>query len=132
MEILNNINKRIDDEKVNASRSDIFETYEFLLTALNPIAPHITENLFQNILKKNPQDISWPADSFFVKKSSDTNFLVQVNGKVRANIVVKTGLEEIAIKEIAMKNENVARHLEKKDIIKVIFIKDKLINFVHS
>jgi len=45
---------------------------------------------------------------------------------------VKTGLEEIAIKEIAMKNENVARHLEKKDIIKVIFIKDKLINFVHS
>ena len=132
MEILNNINKRIDDEKVNASRSDIFETYEFLLTALNPIAPHITENLFQNILKKNPQDISWPADSFFVKKSSDTNFLVQVNGKVRANIVVKTGLEEIAIKEIAMKNENVARHLEKKDIIKAIFIKDKLINFVHS
>ena len=132
MEILNNINKRIDDEKVNASRSDIFETYEFLLTALNPIAPHITENLFQNILKKNPQDISWPVDSFFVKKSSDTNFLVQVNGKVRANIVVKTGLEEIAIKEIAMKNENVARHLEKKDIIKVIFIKDKLINFVHS
>ena len=132
MEILNNINKRIEDEKVNASRSDIFETYEFLLTALNPIAPHITENLFQNILKKNPQDISWPADSFFVKKSSDTNFLVQVNGKVRANIVVKTGLEEIAIKEIAMKNENVARHLEKKDIIKVIFIKDKLINFVHS
>ena len=132
MEILNNINKRIDDEKVNASRSDIFETYEFLLTALNPIAPHITENLFQNILKKNPQDISWPADSFFVKKSSDTNFLVQVNGKVRANIVVKTGLEEIAIKEIAMKNENVARHLEKKDIIKVIFIRDKLINFVHS
>ena len=132
MEILNNINKRIDDEKVNASRSDIFETYEFLLTALNPIAPHITENLFQNILKKNPQDISWPADSFFVKKSSDTNFLVQVNGKVRANIVVKTGLEEIAIKEIATKNENVARHLEKKDIIKVIFIKDKLINFVHS
>mgnify|MGYP001428214038 FL=1 len=132
MEILNNINKRIDDEKVNASRSDIFQTYEFLLTALNPIAPHITENLFQNILKKNPQDISWPADSFFVKKSSDTNFLVQVNGKVRANIVVKTGLEEIAIKEIAMKNENVARHLEKKDIIKVIFIKDKLINFVHS
>ena len=132
MEILNNINKRIDDEKVNASRSDIFETYEFLLTALNPIAPHITENLFQNILKKNPQDISWPADSFFVKKSSDTNFLVQVNGKVRANIVVKTGLEEIDIKEIAMKNENVARHLEKKDIIKVIFIKDKLINFVHS
>ena len=132
MEILNNINKRIDDEKVNASRSDIFETYEFLLTALNPIAPHITENLFQNILKKNPQDISWPADSFFVKKSSDTNFLIQVNGKVRANIVVKTGLEEIAIKEIAMKNENVARHLEKKDIIKVIFIKDKLINFVHS
>ena len=132
MEILNNINKRIDDEKVNASKSDIFETYEFLLTALNPIAPHITENLFQNILKKNPQDISWPVDSFFVKKSSDTNFLVQVNGKVRANIVVKTGLEEIAIKEIAMKNENVARHLEKKDIIKVIFIKDKLINFVHS
>ena len=132
MEILNNINKRIEDEKVNASRSDIFETYEFLLTALNPIAPHITENLFQNILKKNPQDISWPADSFFVKKSSDTNFLVQVNGKVRANIVVKTGLEEIAIKEIAMKNENVARHLKKKDIIKVIFIKDKLINFVHS
>ena len=53
-------------------------------------------------------------------------------GKLRANIMMSVDLEEDEVKEIALTNENVARHLENKNIIKVIFIKNKLINFVHT
>ena len=46
--------------------------------------------------------------------------------------MLEAGLNQTAVETKSMENENVARHLKNKNIIKVIFIKDKLINFVHS
>ena len=46
--------------------------------------------------------------------------------------MLEANLDQALVEAESMKNENVARHLENKNIIKVIFIKDKLINFVHS
>ena len=71
-------------------------------------------------------------DRFFQKHETEVKYLVQVNGKVRANIVIDSNKSEKEVKEIAKEHENVSRHLENKDIIKVIFIKNRLINFVHS
>ena len=132
MEILNNINKRFDDKKVLCDKNDLYTCYDFLLLALSPIAPHISENLYKNILNKDIQDAIWPEASFFHKNEAEVKYLVQVNGKVRANIVIENGRSEDEVKEIAKEHENVSRHLENKDIIKVVFIKNKLINFVHS
>ena len=132
MEILNNINKRFDEKNINCSKKDLMTTYNFLLLALYPIAPHICEKLYKEILKKDIKNASWPEDEFFVADLSESNYLVQVNGKLRANVMMPIDLEENKAKEIALTNENVARHLENKNIIKVIFIKNKLINFVHS
>ena len=132
MEILNNINKRFDENNINCSKKDLMTTYNFLLLALYPIAPHICEKLYKEILKKDIKNASWPEDEFFVADLSESNYLVQVNGKLRANVMMPIDLEENKAKEIALTNENVARHLENKNIIKVIFIKNKLINFVHS
>ena len=84
------------------------------------------------MLKRDIENASWPEDEFFVADLSESNYLVQVNGKLRANVMMPIDLEENKAKEIALTNENVARHLENKNIIKVIFIKNKLINFVHS
>ena len=132
MEILNNINKKIDGKKVLCTKSDLYTCYDFLLLALSPIAPHITENLYKIILNKDIQVATWPDTKFFQKNEMEVKYLVQVNGKVRATIVIESNKSEKEVKEIAKEHENVSRHLENKDIIKVIFIKNRLINFVHS
>ena len=132
MEILNNINKKFDGKKVLCTKSDLYTCYDFLLLALSPIAPHITENLYKIILNKDIQVATWPDTEFFHKNEMEVKYLVQVNGKVRATIMIESNKSEKEVKEIAKEHENVSRHLENKDIIKVIFIKNRLINFVHS
>jgi leucyl-tRNA synthetase len=132
MEILNNINKRFSPSGVTCSNEDLISTYDFLLLALSPIAPHISEQLYKEIIGKDLQDASWPNNEFFEKNETEIKYLIQVNGKVRANIMLDPSLSEDEVKQIAKEHENVSRHLENKDIIKVIFIKNKLINFVHS
>ena len=132
MEILNNINKRFSSAGAECSKEDLITTYDFLLLALSPIAPHISEQLYKEILGKELQDASWPSNKFFEKNETEVKYLIQVNGKVRANIMLEPSLSEDVVKQKAKEHENVSRHLENKDIIKVIFIKNKLINFVHS
>ena len=132
MEILNNINKRFSSAGAECSKEDLITTYDFLLLALSPIAPHISEQLYKEILGKELQDASWPSNKFFEKNETEVKYLIQVNGKVRANIMLEPSLSEDEVKLKAKEHENVSRHLENKDIIKVIFIKNKLINFVHS
>ena len=132
MEIFNNINKRFNDKKVMCNKNDLYTCYDFLLLALSPIAPHISENLYKNILNKDIHDASWPDASFFHKNETESKYLVQINGKVRANILIDSDKSEDDVKKIAREHKNVSRHLENKDIIKVIFIKNRLINFVHS
>ena len=132
MEILNNINKRFSSAGAECSKEDLITTYDFLLLALSPIAPHISEQLYKEILGKTLQDASWPGKEFFEKNETEVKYLIQVNGRVRANIMLEPSLSEGEVKQKAKEHENVSRHLENKDIIKVIFIKNKLINFVHS
>ena len=132
MEILNNINKRFSSAGAECSKEDLITTYDFLLLALSPIAPHISEQLYKEILGKELQGASWPSNKFFEKNETEVKYLIQVNGKVRANIMLEPSLSEDEVKLRAKEHENVSRHLENKDIIKVIFIKNKLINFVHS
>ena len=132
MEILNNINKRFSSAGAECSKEDLITTYDFLLLALSPIAPHISEQLYKEILGKELQEASWPSNKFFEKNETEVKYLIQVNGKVRANIMLEPSLSDDEVKLRAKEHENVSRHLENKDIIKVIFIKNKLINFVHS
>ena len=132
MEILNNINKRLSSAGAECSKEDLITTYDFLLLALSPIAPHISEQLYKEILGRELQDASWPGKEFFEKNETEVKYLIQVNGRVRANIMLEPSLSEGEVKQKAKEHENVSRHLENKDIIKVIFIKNKLINFVHS
>ena len=76
--------------------------------------------------------IRWPEDSFFIDSSQEVNIVVQVNGKVRANLTVPVSMKQDEIEKLAKEHENVSRHLGNKNIIKVIFIKNKILNFVHN
>ena len=73
---------------------------------------------------------TWPTydESKLVEKSID--IAVQVNGKVRSTININIDEDEDSIKEKALKEENVQKHIEGKEIVKIIAIKGKIVNIV--
>lgn len=105
--------------------------YLTLLQLLNPSAPHVTEELNQLLGNDQPLcNSSWPI--YDEEKTIDENITiaVQVNGKVRATIEVNINDNEEQIKEKSLQEENVQRHIDNKEIIKVIVIKGKIVNIV--
>jgi leucyl-tRNA synthetase len=132
MELLNSLNSCISDDGVTADKNEFFDTFKFLLLSLFPIAPHICEKMYAEIFSEDINEAIWPDDSFFSYKSSELKYIIQVNGKVRANISASSSVTEEELIQLSKLDDNVARHLDNKTIIKVIFIKDKLLNFVHS
>ena len=132
MEIFNKLNRRIDKNKISADENEFLKVYEFLLISLSPIAPHICEHLYEDVLEKNFNSACWPKEDFFQQKRSEVNYLVQVNGKVRANIVLRVNLNQSDVEKAVSKHPNISKYLEGNEIKKVIFIKDKLINFVNG
>ena len=130
MEIFNKLNRRIDKNKIAADENEFLKVYEFLLISLSPIAPHICEYLYEYVLGKNFNNACWPKEEFFQQTKNEVNYLVQVNGKVRANIVLRVNLNQSDVEKAVSKHPNVSKYLEGKEKKKVIFIEDKLINFV--
>ena len=107
------------------------DDYRLLLTLLNPIAPHITEELNEMYELGNPIcESTWPVYDDAKIVEDKISIGVQVNGKVRGTIEVDNGLDEEEIKKMALDVENVKRHIEDKEIIKVIVIKGRIVNIV--
>ena len=104
--------------------------YTVLLTLLYPFAPHVTEELNEKLGNKAICLSSWP--TYDVSKTVDATkeIAVQVNGKVRDTITISIYEDEDAIKEKAMSASNVLKHIEGKEIVKVIVIKGKIVNIV--
>ena len=115
---------------------DLYETitkdeYRLLLTLLNPIAPHITEELNEYYaLGDTICKSSWPVVDKSKLVETETTIGVQVNGKVRGTITVLADETEDEIKEKALNEENVKKHIEGKEIVKVIVIKGRIVNIV--
>ena len=106
------------------------EDYHLLLQLLNPIAPHITEELNEKLGFKPICESEWPKYDEEKTIESVKEIAVQVNGKVRGTIEVRVEDDDNSIKEKAMENENVKKHIEGHEIVKVIVIKGKIVNIV--
>ena len=106
------------------------EDYHLLLTLLNPTAPHITEELNEQIGYTPICEGEWPKYDEEKTQEDFKEIAVQVNGKVRGTIKISIHDNEQTIQEKAMENENVCKHLEGKEIVKVIVIKGKIVNIV--
>lgn len=105
--------------------------FENFLKILAPFAPHLTEELWHNLGHKKTIHLEeWPKFDPRKLKSAVTIYVVQINGKVRANLNLPTDSLEEEVKKVALENELVKKWLEGKTIKKVIFIKNKLINLV--
>ena len=107
------------------------ESIIILIKLLSPMAPHITEELWelngQEFSVHNQEFPSW--DDQLISTDTKT-IVVQVNGKVRSQFDIEETKSEEEIFEIASNNEKVQENLTGKEIIKKIYVKDKLVNFV--
>ena len=112
------------------SESITKDDYHLLLQLLNPIAPHITEELNEKIGFSPICESEWP--KYDEEKTIETvkEIAVQVNGKVRGTIEVRVEDDDNSIKEKAMENDNVKKHIDGHEIVKVIVIKGKIVNIV--
>lgn len=105
--------------------------FEVFLKLIAPFAPHMTEELWHELGNKASIHIAkWP--TFDPEKLIEDTFelVVQVNGKFKARITAPLGIAEGDAKAIALKEKTVVGALAGKDAKKVIFVEDRLINFV--
>lgn len=105
-----------------------FETY---LILLSPFAPHLAEELWHELgHEESIFTRSWPEADESALASDTVTVVVQVNGKVRTSLELPAGTKEGAAKEAALAEANVQKFTDGKEIRKVIYVPDKLLNLV--
>ena len=131
MEMINAIpDKFLDDDSSEDQKKLVNETLRIAVSLLNPIIPHVTEQLWKDAGGHFLYNESWPVPNENFLDSHEVDFIVQVNGKSRGKLIIDIEAGEDDVKSMSMKIENVAKYLEGKEIKKIIFVKGKLINFV--
>ena len=118
-----------------ASRAEV----EPLVVLASPFAPHIASELWERLGHDEPlfgrqtaagNPVRWPEHDPEKATADTIEFVVQVNGKLRARMEMPRGIDEDAAREAALADENVRRQLNGSQIRKVIFVPDRLINLV--
>ena len=103
-----------------------------LVVMLAPMAPHLAEELWERLGGKASlfDRAPWPSFDPAKIRTDDVELPVQVNGKLRATISVARGASEDAIRERALADEGVRRHVGDGQIVKVVYVPDRLVNLV--
>ncbi len=107
------------------------ESIDILLRLLAPTAPHLTEELWERTGRQySIHNQSWPQWDEKLAKDEEITLVVQVNGKLRDRKAVPASTAEVQARQIAAESTRVQPYLEGKEIIKVIYVPGRLINFV--
>lgn len=107
------------------------EIFGKFLIVLSPFAPHLAEELWQKLgHKKSIFGEKWPQYDPDLIKEDKVKIMIQVNGKLRGELETEAGTSEERVKKLAISDEKVKNWIAGKEIKKVIFVPDKLINIV--
>ena len=105
--------------------------FKKFLIILSPFVPHLAEELWEKLGNKNSIFLeNWPEYDKNLIKDEEFELIVQISGKVRDKIKVKMDISEDEAKEIAMQSEKIKNLISGKEIKKIIFVKNRLINIV--
>jgi len=112
----------------SATRSEV----EPLVVMVAPFAPHLAEELWARLGHDESifDGATWPEYEPEKARRDTLELAVQVNGKLRGTVAGTPGMNEDEAVALARADENVSRHLENGDVRKVIFVPDRLVNFV--
>ena len=118
-------------EFLNQNKDMSKQNWETLLILLAPFAPHMTEELWSGLGHNDSiHKQAWPKHDEKLTIDDMATVGVQILGRMRASVQVSRGSVEGVVKELALADENVKKHLAGKPVAKVIFVTDKVINFV--
>lgn len=121
MELLNDISAT---GSINKSELDT------LLKLLNPFAPHITEEMYEAHCGGILSEQSWPVYDEALCIDQTVEIVVQINGKVKSKLEIPVGSEKDAVLEQAAAEPKIAEALAGKNVLKKIYVPNKLVNFV--
>jgi leucyl-tRNA synthetase len=130
MEMVNELYKLKEKNGINKTQWNF--TVTSLLQMLAPFSPHITEELHDQMGQSKSIHLAddWPKYDEKYLTSDKMEIVVQVNGKVRAKIEVIRGLSEDKIYEIVMENPRIVDLIDNKELVKKIYIPNKLVSLV--
>jgi len=141
--LLQQFQERVDAFKPNTALSAFMEwindatqqsmqlsrdSAEKVIVVLSTMAPHMASELLEQLLNKQLQNCTWPYANPEYTYENNVEIIVQVNGKLRANVMVERGAEQYNVEQLA--RTAITHWLADKNVMKVIFVKDRLINFV--
>ncbi len=105
--------------------------YATLILLLNPVAPHMTEELWENLYGNGrAYQQKWPEYDEAKTVESTVEIAVQINGKVKATLAVAMDEEEAAVKEKAHAIPAIADLMAGKNVVKEIYVKGRILNIV--
>ena len=106
-----------------------------LCRLLSPFAPHMVEELWENIgfaakYGKMAMQMEWPAHDEAKTVDSHVEMAVQVNGKLKGTVTVPVDSDEAAVVAAAMDVDKVKKSVEGMSVVKTILVKNKLVNLI--
>jgi leucyl-tRNA synthetase len=116
----------------DAPRAFRAEVQRNLVLLLNPFAPYLAAELW-SVLGQDPNSLlrhPWPQADPVLAKEDEVEIVVQLNGKLRARLTVPHDAADDTVREAALNDEKVKEALAGKQIVKVVIVKNKLVNFV--
>ena len=129
MELTNTLSQAWGARSVDSSTWG--DAIERLLLMLAPMAPHISEELWERTGRAySVHQKSWPEWDPDLAADEVITLVVQVNGRLRDRIEVSADVGEEEAKEVALASERVQAHTAGKDIAKVIYVPGRLVNIV--
>ncbi|WP_163835451.1 leucine--tRNA ligase [Spartinivicinus ruber] len=129
MELVNAVAKFEDNS--TQGRAVAQEALETIALTLAPITPHIAHNLWQTLGHQGAVvDANWPAVDESALTRTTLQYVVQVNGKVRAKIEVAADADKSSVEQTALTSDNVQKFIADKTVRKVIVVPNKLVNIV--
>jgi len=108
--------------------SELLETLPLLLS---PIAPHMADELWERLGKTGfTLKQSWPTSDERIAAEESVTIVLQVNGKLRDRLTVPAGTSSEEIERLARENAKIRADIEGREVVKVIVVPGKLVNFV--